>query len=102
MRRDLVAAAAGLFATLLLITGASAAQAPTTEDFVKAVAISDMFEIQSGQLASDKAENADVRSFGKQMVNDHTKTSDELKSLVGDEDIKVKLPTNLDEDHQPN
>lgn len=100
MRRDLVAAAAGLFATLLLITGASAAQAPTTEDFVKAVAISDMFEIQSGQLASDKAENADVRSFGKQMVNDHTKTSDELKSLVGDEDIKVKLPTNLDEDHQ--
>ena len=42
-----------------------AAQAPTTEEFAKTVAISDMFEIQSGQLASEKAQNGDVR-FGYQ------------------------------------
>jgi len=79
-----------------------AAQAPTTEDFVKTVAISDMFEVQSGQLASEKAQNGDVRSFGKQMVADHTKTSDQLKKLVADKDIKVELPAKLDAEHQTN
>ena len=51
---------------------AFAAQAPTTEDFVKTVAISDMFEIQSGQLAAEKAQNGDVKSFGQEMVDDHS------------------------------
>ena len=48
MRRDLIAVAVGLTAFLLANPAAFAAQAPTTEDFVKTVAISDMFEIQSG------------------------------------------------------
>jgi putative membrane protein len=34
------------------------------------------------------------------MVDDHTKTSGELKDLVGDENLKVELPANLDEQHQ--
>src|SRR6185437_15763861 len=60
----------------------------------------DMFEVQSGQLASEKAQNGDVSSFGKQMVADHTKTSDQLKKLVADKDIKVELPAKLDAEHQ--
>ena len=94
MRRELIGAAVGLSASILLTSLGLAAQAPTTEDFVKTVAISDMFEVQSGQLASEKAQNGDVRSFGKQMVADHTKTSDQLKKLVADKDIKVELPAN--------
>jgi putative membrane protein len=102
MRRELIAAAAGLSATLFLTSPAFAAQAPTTEDFVKKVAISDMFEVQSGQLASEKAQIADVKSFGKEMTDDHTETSDDLKDLIDDEKIKVELPTKLDEEHQAN
>jgi putative membrane protein len=102
MRRELIGAALGLSATILLTSVVSAAQAPTTEDFVKTVAISDMFEVQSGQLASEKAQNGDVRSFGKQMVADHTKTTDQLKSLIHDKDIKVELPGKLDAEHQNN
>jgi putative membrane protein len=34
------------------------------------------------------------------MVDDHSKTSADLKELVKDEDIKVELPANLDDDHQ--
>ena len=101
MRRELIAAAIGLSA-ILLNAPASAAQAPTTEDFIKTVAISDMFEIQSGQLASEKARNNDVQSFGKQMADDHSKTSDALKELIDDEDIKVELPSKLDDKHQVN
>ena len=100
MRRDLIAMAVGLSAPFLLNPAAFAAQAPTTEDFVKTVAISDMFEIQAGQLAAEKAQNGDVKSFGQEMVDDHSKTSADLKELIKDEDIKGELPANLDDDHQ--
>jgi putative membrane protein len=97
--RDICAAAAMLAAALLTF-GPASAQQLTAEDFVKKVVISDMFEVQSSRLAADQAENDDVQSFGEKMVNDHTKTSDELLGLVKNEDIKVEVPKALDKDHQ--
>ena len=41
-----------------------------------------------------------MRSFGKQMIEDHTKTSNELKALVDDKDLDVELPQKLDSEHQ--
>src|ERR1700712_1689141 len=73
--------------------------APTTVDFVKEVAISDMFEIQSNKLAQDKG-NAPEKAFASQMVADHTKTSTELKELVSGGKVKAELPTALDSSHQ--
>jgi len=72
---------------------------PTTADFVKEVAISDMFEIQSSTLAQDKG-NAPEKSFATQMVTDHTKTSTELKGLVSSGKVKADVPTALDSSHQ--
>jgi putative membrane protein len=73
--------------------------APTTSDFVKEVAISDMFEIQSSMLAQDKG-NAPEKSFASQMITDHTKTSTELKGLVSSGKVKADVPTALDSSHQ--
>jgi putative membrane protein len=73
--------------------------APTTADFVKEVAISDMFEIQSNTLAKDKG-NAAEKSFATTMVSDHTKTSTELKGMVGSGKVKAELPVALDSSHQ--
>src|SRR5665213_125461 len=73
--------------------------APSTADFVKEAAISDMFEIQSSQLAQDKG-NAPEKSFASQMITDHTKTSTELKGLVSSGKVKAELPTALDSSHQ--
>ena len=73
--------------------------APTTADFVKEVAISDMFEIQSSQLAQNKG-NAEEKSFASQMITDHTKTSTELKGLVSSGKVKADLPSALDSSHQ--
>jgi putative membrane protein len=73
--------------------------APTTADFVKEVAISDMFEIDSSKLAQDKG-NAPEKPFASQMVTDHTKTSTELKTLVSSGKVKADLPTALDSSHQ--
>jgi putative membrane protein len=70
--------------------------APKTQDFVKEVAISDMFEIESSKLAQTKA-NGPSKTFAEHMIQDHTKTSSELKSKVAG---KMELPTALDSSHQ--
>lgn len=74
--------------------------APKTEDFVKQVAISDMFEIESSKLAQDKAQNASIKTFAGQMVTDHEKTTSELKELVSTGKLQAQLPTAMDSSHQ--
>jgi putative membrane protein len=71
---------------------------PTTPDFVKEVAISDMFEIESSRLAVEKSDQA-TKDFANQMITDHTKTSKELKAAVAS-DINVPIPDALDSSHQ--
>lgn len=73
--------------------------APSTADFVKEVAISDMFEIESNKLGEEKG-TAQEKTFARQMVTDHTKTSTELKSLVTSGKVKAELPTALDSSHK--
>src|SRR5438067_13370619 len=72
---------------------------PSTADFVKEVAISDMFEIESNKLAQSKG-NAPEKTFGSQMVTDHIKTSTELKGLVTSGKVKAELPTEVDSSHK--
>ena len=72
--------------------------APKTEDFVKQVAMSDMFEIESGKLAASKG--AATKQFGSQMVADHTKTSGELKALLSSASVNVQLPMAPDDAHK--
>src|SRR5215472_17204912 len=73
--------------------------APTTNDFVKEVAISDMFEIESNKVAEQKG-NAQEKAFAQQMVTDHTKTSTELKELVNSGKVKAELPSAIDSSQQ--
>jgi putative membrane protein len=102
-----------LTSCILLVTSPASAQsiperagvnstlgiAPKTEDFVKQVAISDMFEIESSKLAQSKG-NATTKTFAGQMVTDHTKTSTELKGMVSGGKVKAELPTAMDSSHQ--
>ncbi len=73
--------------------------APKTADFVKEAAISDLFEIQSSQLAQQKG-NDQTKTFAGQMVADHQKTTDELKGMVDSGKVKTALPTQMDKAHQ--
>ena len=107
MRRLIIALACVLVAGPALAqsagekTGVNSALgiSPTTADFVKEVAISDLFEIESNKLAQDKG-NASQKAFATQMVTDHTNTSTELKGLVSSGKVKAELPTALDSSHQ--
>jgi putative membrane protein len=68
---------------------------PTTADFVKEAATSDMMEIESSKIAQQKG-NAEEKKFAGQMITDHTKTSSELKSMVSSGDVKAEIPAALD------
>jgi putative membrane protein len=73
---------------------------PKTEDFVTQAAISDMFEIASSKIAQSQGNDVE-KKFAEQMIQDHTKTSSELKRLVGPGgSIKVDIPSQLDSAHQ--
>jgi putative membrane protein len=50
-----------------------------------------MMEIELGKLCATQAENAQVKSFGAMMVEDHTKADDELKTIAGNKNLI--LPT---------
>jgi putative membrane protein len=58
-----------------------------------------MFELQSNKLAEERGTAAE-KAFAATMIKDHTKTSDELKTLVKNGDVKEELPTSIDSSHQ--
>jgi putative membrane protein len=72
---------------------------PTTADFVKEAANSDILEIAAAQIAQQVG-NAEEKKFAGQMITDHTKTSSELKALVSSGDVKADMPTKLDSSSQ--
>jgi putative membrane protein len=64
------------------------------QEFAKKAAQGSMAEVKLGQLAEEQAQSEEVKKFGKRMVEDHTKASDNLKEAAMKENIQ--LPTDLD------
>ena len=101
MRRSLlITVGCCLFASVALAQTPPGTSAPSAQEFVNKVAISDMFEIQASQLALSKQADADTKPFAEKMVQDHQKTSSELKGVVEGSMVKLTLPTSLDSEHQ--
>jgi putative membrane protein len=57
--------------------------------FLKKAAQSGNLEIQGSQLALKKSQNAEIQKFAKQMIDDHTKASEELKALAMKKKVEV-------------
>jgi putative membrane protein len=60
------------------------------KDFMHNAAKGGMMEVAMGKMAEEKAQNSDVKAFGKRMVTDHSKANNELMALA--EKKGVKLP----------
>ncbi len=68
---------------------------PTSDrKFMDKAAQGGMAEVELGQLAQQNGQSAEVKSFGKRMVDDHSKANDQLKQLAAQKG--VSLPTTLD------
>ena len=61
--------------------GASA-EATTTAGFIRNVAISDMYEVESARLAGARSSSAAIKRFAEHMMQDHEATTTQLKSAV--------------------
>lgn len=92
---DAVNAAQDAASAAVGATSAATVGQMSTEDFVTNAAISDMYEIQAGEIAQKKGQSADVKAFGKMMVTDHTAMSNEMKPLITA--AGKTAPTGLDE-----
>src|SRR5215469_3855600 len=77
---------------------ASTKKASADDTFAKKAAQGGMAEVELGQLAEEKGSNPAVKTFGRRMVQDHSKTNNQLKSAAQEENIT--LPTEMDKTDQ--
>lgn len=68
------------------------------KDFMVKAASGGLLEVELGKLAQTNASSADVKSFGKMMIADHTKANTELTTLAKAKNITV--PSTPGEDAQ--
>jgi putative membrane protein len=71
-----------------------------TPKFVAHASMTDLFEVEAGKLAIEKARSSDVKTFAKRMMDDHGKVTADLKNAVQSSDPGVPLTTKLDQPHQ--
>lgn len=69
-----------------------AAPAMSDAEFVQAVANADAFEIQSSQLAAQRASRQQVKDFATMMIRDHTQTTQQLTALLPTLNIAAPTP----------
>jgi putative membrane protein len=62
-------------------------EAEATETFLREAASANRMEVELGQLATRKAENARVKEFGQRMVDDHENANQQLMTLAKTESI---------------
>lgn len=74
--------------------GTSSAMAPEDKEFVSEAGMAGLAIFQMGNLALQKASNADVKAFAQRMVTEHSKTNEELSQFATAKG--VALPTELE------
>ena len=90
LRPLLIASAASLALAACATDGDMAPSASAAGDmtpnqrsaYVEMAAASDLYEIQSSQLATTKARNADVRAFAQMLIEHHTATTQQLTAAA--------------------
>jgi len=100
------ASAAGMDQSSSMQQGASgAAGATASSKLAKAdtkaitdMAMANMAEVEAGKLAQSKSQNAEVKTFAQQMIDDHGKALQEVQTLA--QSKGVTLPTELDAKHK--
>jgi putative membrane protein len=97
---------AATVATLVLALPVAAQNPPpqaskpsaATISFVTKAGIGGKFEVDSSQMALQKAQSAEVKQFAQRMIADHTKAGNELKQTLQTNGIAP--PDQLDAKHQ--
>jgi len=78
-------------AGLSLVLGMASWQAlaASSDDFVDAATEAGIAEVVTGNLALEKSQNGEIKTFAQQMVTDHTKANQKLGDIARKLDISV-------------
>ena len=79
------------------LASAATVGANTTAGYVTGAAMGDLYEVEAGKIAAQRAKSPDVKAFAEMMIADHTKSTSELKTAVATAHAGVTLPTDLDQ-----
>ncbi|HVW75371.1 MAG TPA: DUF4142 domain-containing protein [Rhizomicrobium sp.] len=80
-----------------LVGTVSAEMTHSTNGFVTAAAISDMYEVTAGKVALERSNSPEVKAFARKMIDAHTQTTQKLKSLLP---ATIVPPPNVDSRRQ--
>lgn len=61
------------------------------KDFADKVTVANKFEIYTSELALKFAKSEEVRSFAKQMIDDHKRTGEEFKAALREADFEPPI-----------
>ena len=73
-------------------SGSMSSSAMSTSGYLTAAAQSDMFEIQEGQLAQSMGKSPKVKAFAKEMIKDHTKSTQEVMAAAAKSGLNPTPP----------
>jgi putative membrane protein len=75
---------------------------PADTTFAQKAAAASMSEVQLGNLAQQRGQNPAVKAFGKRMVEDHTRLSQELSGIAGRSGITLPNTPNAKDQEEYN
>jgi putative membrane protein len=78
-------------ASMNSLGNAAGPRASTGQEYVLLASASDAFEIQSSQLAIERAENDQVKEFARMLVADHQRSTDLLRQAAGEAQPPIQL-----------
>jgi putative membrane protein len=79
---------------------ASAMVSEATKTYATAAAMGDLFEIETSKLALTKSRSAEVKSFAKEMIQQHGELARKFKASVMKNHLAITLPATLDQQHR--
>ena len=71
--------------------------ATTARGLVMRLALSDLYEIQSSELAIERARNPQVRAYAETLIRDHRRLSNESMSAAAAQQVDVTPPSQPDQ-----
>jgi putative membrane protein len=71
----------------------------STLEFVKKAVLRNMLDNQAARLAEQRGDSTE-QNFARQVVLDHTKATNALKTMVSSGKVNADIPTTLDCEHQ--
>ena len=88
--------------TDVMMNGTAVPAATTAAEFANMAAASDQFEIKSSQLAATQASSAGVKSYAAMLVQEHTKSTNDLKAAASQGSPAVTPAPQLTAEQQAN